>query len=1030
MADALVNNSTLRINRDDYDRYVGSDFRVSPHPLFDIEWYVHRYLNGDFKQDAFNHYVLNEHTGNVDPNPYFDTKYYRSQRPRESSEDFNIQHYIDRGDESGIQPNVLFSPSFYRLASEDLAYYAGTTLQHYIEYGKNEERRTHLLFNKNWYAKNYPDVLDFQIEPLHHFIRFGIREGRNPHPLIDIDFIKQQLKIDDLQVEQIVDRLARTTELNNIDPHLSFVSEYYGGATPGFDNSSHPLIHYLGSARQSGCPNEVFSSSWYLAKYRDVADEQLNPLEHYIAFGWREGRDPSEKFDTDWYLANNLDIDPNAIDPLSHFVRYGREENRLTKPPYREIFSSNSEDFKALMDRQSIIRLQCFLRSQSRICFPDTNNAILTIIIVLFNKAHLTFDCLQSLKNNIDPAAVPYRVIIFDNASSDHTATLLETVDNATVISSETNIGYLRAVSKCVENARSDYILLLNNDTYVPHGSTERAIATLRSDHSIGAVGAKLILPNGVLQEAGSIIWSDGSCHGYLRNFDPAYFAANFTRDVDYCSGAFLMTRRELYMRVGGFDEVYAPAYYEETDLCAKFQENGHRVVYDPMVEIIHYEFGSAVSTERALQLQRVNKEKFYSKHKKLLSEKLVADQANILNARAAGKRQIKMLFIDDKVPYISLGSGFPRARAMLNLMAKMGIMLTLLPTDDSQHEWASIRACLDDRIEVAFGYPRGNIDAFLAERVGYYDIIAVSRPHNMEALLGTSYMSRAERELPFIWYDAEALFSYREIARRVIFRETSVERSDSRLVQDELDLSSAAQIISCVSDREAALFQLHGKMAVRLGHLLDRNLGPADFHFRKDFLFVGGLADELTPNTDSIIWFIDHIWPLITKQLSSARLVLVGTNKSREITRRLSEMVVSVGRQEDIEAVYNASRVFIAPTRFSAGIPHKVHEAAAAGLPCVVTSQLAEQLSWSHGSQLMVADDPHQFAEYCIELYSDEDLWKRIRSGASNAILKDCGENHYVEAIERIIDAACGFSSQRGDELFAYQAAGRVDVA
>jgi GT2 family glycosyltransferase len=1007
MVDEIVHNKILRISIDDYLKYKNSNFRLRPHPLFDTEWYVHRYLNGDFGQNAFEHYIANEHTGEFDPNPYFRTKFYKSQQPWGSSELFNLQHYIDRGDKEGVQPNVLFSPDFYRRASEDLAQYENSTLQHYIEYGRHEERQPHLLFSKNWYERNYADVKISGIEPLHHFIHFGLQEGRSPHPLLNLPFMASQLDIDASRYEEIIDRLARTTDFNHVDTHLSFFSNYYAQQTLGFDHSSHPLVHYLRSAFRTGCPNEVFSSSWYLAVYKDVDDELINPLEHYIAYGWREGRDPSEAFDTDWYLANNLDIDPEAIDPLSHFVRYGNREKRRTKPPYREIINSNSEDFKALMDRQSDIRLSCFLRSNSRISFDRVMSPVLTIILVLYNKAHLSFDCLQSLRNNIDSSIVEYEIIVFDNGSSDRTTDLLEAIDNAVVITNKENIGYLRAVNKCVEIARSDFILLLNNDTYVPHGTIERAIETLKEDSSIGAVGAKLILPNGVLQEAGSIIWADGSCHGYLRNFDPAHFAANFTRDVDYCSGAFLMTSRELYVRLGGFDEIYAPAYYEETDLCAKYQENGYRIVYEPMVEIIHYEFGSASSATQAMQLQKINKAKFYDRHCRLLSDKMVADQSNILEARTVDRQKIKVLFIDDKVPYSSLGSGFPRAGALLNMLAQMGIMLTLLPTDDSQHDWAEVRSCLDKRIEVAFGYPRGNMNAFLTERTGYYDIIAVSRPHNMAALLDTAYMKNPDLNRPFIWYDAEALFSFREIARKKILAGTVDEKANALMVQSELDLSSKAQIISCVSDQEAALFKQHGKRAVRLGHLVAKSFGPANFYARSDFLFVGGLADELTPNTDSIIWFIDHVWPFVTKEVSSARLILVGSNKSREVSNRLSDKIVSLGRQEDIEAVYNNSRVFVAPTRFSAGIPHKVHEAAAAGLPCVVTKQLAEQLSWSHRNQLMIADDPMSFARYCVELYSDEDLWNSIRINAASAIAEDCSEAHYVEAIKEILRAS-----------------------
>jgi glycosyltransferase involved in cell wall biosynthesis len=81
---------------------------------------------------------------------------------------------------------------------------------------------------------------------------------------------------------------------------------------------------------------------------------------------------------------------------------------------------------------------------------------------------------------------------------------------------------------------------------------------------------------------------------------------------------------------------------------------------------------------------------------------------------------------------------------------------------------------------------------------------------------------------------------------------------------------------------------------------------------------------------------------------------------------------------------------VFIAPTRFAAGIPLKVLEAAANGVPAVVTPLLATQLAWTPGQELLTADDPQAFAEACARLFEDEALWTRIRRGALARVERD----------------------------------------
>ena len=263
--------------------------------------------------------------------------------------------------------------------------------------------------------------------------------------------------------------------------------------------------------------------------------------------------------------------------------------------------------------------LRSFLTQSKPIDFTPNAAPEVDIILILYNQAALTLACLRSLSKNL----TPFHLIIYNNNSTDETANLLERISGATIINDRTNIGFLQAVNRAARKARTPAILLLNNDTIVPPRSIAAALDTLHETPDHGAVGAKLILPGGVLQEAGSIIWNNGSCLGYGRGDNPWLPEYNFRRQVDYCSAAFLLVRRELFERLGGFDDSFAPAYYEETDLCVRIWETGYKVIYEPRTVIHHFEFASSTGSADAIAQQKKNRALFSHKHTTFLQGKL-----------------------------------------------------------------------------------------------------------------------------------------------------------------------------------------------------------------------------------------------------------------------------------------------------------------------------------------------------------------------------------------------------------------------
>jgi GT2 family glycosyltransferase len=246
--------------------------------------------------------------------------------------------------------------------------------------------------------------------------------------------------------------------------------------------------------------------------------------------------------------------------------------------------------------------LRVFLAGPDKIIFPPIQNPKISVLIPVWNSAYHTLRCLQSLAADKSCAI---EVIVFNNASTDQTKELLERCENILVINNPVNVGFVGATNGAAAVARGQLVLMMNNDITIASGKLHDAAKLFDSEENIGAVGALLKLATGRVQEAGSIIYRDGTTNGFLRHRKQAPAEGMFVRDVDYSSGAFLLLERQNFVNIGGLDEVFAPGYYEETDLCMRIRSLGKRVVYTPELVLSHFEFGSFASGAAFERMER-----------------------------------------------------------------------------------------------------------------------------------------------------------------------------------------------------------------------------------------------------------------------------------------------------------------------------------------------------------------------------------------------------------------------------------------
>ena len=620
-----------------------------------------------------------------------------------------------------------------------------------------------------------------------------------------------------------------------------------------------------------------------------------------------------------------------------------------------------------------------------------------SVLVVLHNRAELTLRCLRALERTLDPRL---ELVLVDNASTDETARLLERVRGATIVRNPENRHFLAAANQAAGRARGRLLLFLNNDTEVAPDAIRRAVETLEGGATPGAVGAKLIWPDGRLQEAGSIVWGDGRTQGVGRGEDPTRPEYNFRRPVDYVSGAFLLTPRALFVELGGFDERFAPAYCEESDYCVRLWQHARRVLYEPQAEVRHHEFASSPAGAAA-ELQERNRRKFVEKHAAWLTGRPVASAAALARWRTAGPARARVLVLEDRIPLPHLGAGFPRTiellRALVDLECRVTVGALRLPPGPL----AETYEVLPREIEIVDLTER--LASFLADRLGTFDTLIVCRPQNFQAVADLRARTPALFSGMRLVYDAEAVFARRTLTQATLEGRPFPEAEARALVGRELAAAAEADVVLSVSPAEAAEFRAAGARRVEVvSHCSAIAAEPPGFAARRGLLFVGSFHGDATPNAEALGWFVREVLPLLPADFA---LEVIGDARAPAVRAMASARVRVLGRVADLRPAYAAARVFVAPGRFGAGVPLKAIEAAAAGVPLVMTPLLAGQLGWTDGAETLVAATGPEFAAAVQRLHDDREVWERMQAAGQAAVRRDFSRDAFAAAVRRIFD-------------------------
>lgn len=605
---------------------------------------------------------------------------------------------------------------------------------------------------------------------------------------------------------------------------------------------------------------------------------------------------------------------------------------------------------------------------------------LVTIIIPVHNKFDFTHRCLFSIKEH--SKEIGYEVIIADDASSDQTLTIADVIRNVRVCRNEKSLGFLENCNAAAQNANGKFILFLNNDTVVQPHWLSSLLVVIENDDQVGMTGSKLVYPDGLLQEAGGIIWSDGSGWNYGKNHQPNAPEYNYVKEVDFISGASLMIKTSLWKEIGGFDKQFAPAYYEDTDLAFEVRKRGYKVVYQPKSVVVHFEGVShGTDTNSGIKsYQVVNKEKFVAKWSIELLSAQFKNESEIFLARDRSKQKKTMLFIDHYVPEPDKDAGSKSSLQYLKLFLEMGFNVKFI--GDSFINTVPYTSNLEQLgVEVLYGYHyQQNWKEWMSINRNEIQYVFLNRPHT-----SSKYIDFIKENLTAkIIYFGHDLHYLREERQYKIDHNKHLLESAKRWKKVEFDIFSKSNLVLFPSIKEVEeILKTDHKInaAVIPLNIFEKNTGSSAKEFleeKKDLLFVGGFNH--LPNVDAVLWFCKEILPEICKENNKIKLIIVGSNVSEEITQLASKNIIIKGyvSEEELVNLYLNCKIVIAPLRFGAGVKGKIIEAIYYRCAVVTTSIGVEGLDNSMGI-ITVADDSLNIAKSILSLYNNNEKLKQI---------------------------------------------------
>lgn len=604
---------------------------------------------------------------------------------------------------------------------------------------------------------------------------------------------------------------------------------------------------------------------------------------------------------------------------------------------------------------------------------PAATTPQVSIVIPVYGKLAYTLACLRSLARH--GARASFEVIVVDDASPDASAAALAQIAGLQLLRNPENLGFIGTCNAGAAVARGEFLLFLNNDTQVTTGWLDALLCCFAERTDCGIAGSRLVYPDGRLQEAGGLVFADGSCWNTGR-FEPRDAPAfRYRREVDYVSGAALLIRRDIFQRTGGFDTRYAPAYYEDTDLAFAVRQLGLRVYYEPASTVIHCE-GISAGTDLNSGMKRyqaINQATFVAKW---AAELAAQPPANTPLTRAIHWRSRgRVLVVDAMAPEPSRDSGSLRLCAVLRLLDEQDWSTAFLP-DDGHANGAEITALGALGTEVLCKPWVADLPHWLRSYGRELHAVILCR-HTVAG----QYASLVRRHAPQarLLFDTVDLHFVREQRAAKLRGNASMAHRAQASKHSELKLITQSDVTLVVSPYEKALLaRLLPQARVEvLSNIHEVHGRQHPFAGRRDLVFIGGYGHP--PNADAIRWMATDILPHLRTALPDLRLHIIG-NVPDTVRDQLTAPGLELhGRIADLTPWMDGCLASLAPLRFGAGVKGKINMAMSHGLPVIATRLAVEGMHLHDNVNVLVANDAAAMLAAIQRLQHDAALWTTL---------------------------------------------------
>ena len=668
----------------------------------------------------------------------------------------------------------------------------------------------------------------------------------------------------------------------------------------------------------------------------------------------------------------------------SNIVEYRNLEKYKNSALYYNLFRSILLA-KNIVDKED----RCIIRNYNKIQFKEYLELEISIIIPVYGSFELLNQCLKSIYRS---GLKNYEIICVDDGHPSNTSYDYDIYENIIVVRNNENQGFSLTCNNGIKRAKSDYILLLNSDTLITDGAVESGLLKLKSNSNIALVGSKLLNIDGSLQEAGGVIWSDSRVENFMRSKPIKIPMVEFDRVAGYVSGASMFANKAIWNKLGGFDNKFTPAYYEDTDICVRARSKGYKVYYCHDSEIIHAEGGTNGTNIKSgiKSYQEKNKNKF-SLLWKSYNKKAFPAFGDTLGCLANGQKII--VYVDHYIPKIASDAGSKATIHLLDYLIEQGFFVIFWP--DNLYPDDENRLVLAKKgVMVIYGSEYINkFGLFIKPIEESIHKIILSRPHisvkyiphlkgafvSKTVYLGHDiHYERMKRQNKIKFEDDYIFFADDENIKETRKQEILLWKFCNKVVYFTQRETEIVNKITC--DNKGVVIPLFKNINKFSNKNKNKNKRV------NGYLFVGGFDHH--PNRDGLIWLLNGL-EKYQKELIE-KLTVVGSRIPEDLKQVLrNKKVTHFENISDVrlDELYNETTVVVAPLRFGSGFKGKVLEAIERGIPVVTTSIGYEGLVLT--PEITPFNEIKNFIDHLSQLISSEELRNKI-SDAQSKMLKN----------------------------------------